>query len=273
MKSLLQQSTPKPAAPKTPPEIAVYDLSKNPTTFDFVTWAVLAKSSGCDHVHFIADQGIAVHKYPATVAWKRFGTIVIPACPLAGLTFSVGGAKQGRTFRWNYGNVEQFYRKNGFIKKLAPTGKIPKKNYVTLTIRESIRNKWRDSNKKAWIKFGKYLEAQGKNVMILQECEMAPLDLGYRMAAYSQAEMNYGASNGPFALCHFSDAPYITMNICPSNPEGEGYDMVHHLAKTGFPVGSQFSFRNKKQKLYYVEDSYENIIRAHEEMSAVIAGG
>lgn len=252
--------------------VAVYDLSRNPTTFDFVTWAVLAKNNGCDHVHFNADRGIADNKYPAKVAWKRFGNILIPACPIAGLTFSVGGMQPGHTFDWHYGDVEKIYRKNGSLKKLAPTGAIPKNNYVTITIRDSIRNKWRDSNQAAWIKFSKYLESQGKNVIVLGDCELAPLDLEYRMATYCQAEMNYGASNGPFALCHFSEAPYVTMNLAPANPATQGYNIVEHLMRGGFPVGSQFSFRNKKQKLYYVEDSYENIIRAHEEMSAVIAG-
>lgn len=247
--------------------IAVYDLSKNPTTFDFVTWAVLAKSHGSEHVHFIADQGIADNKYSATVAWKRFGNILIPACSVAGLTFSVGGTKTGHTFDWHYGDVNNFYKKHGFIKKLAPTGTIPIKNYITITIRNSIRNKWRDSNMEAWKKFSKYLDSQGKNVIVLKDCELEPLDLEYRMALYYQADMNYGASNGPMALCHFSDAPYLTINMCPPTPSDHGYNIVEHMAKGGFPVGSQFEFKNNRQKLFYISDTYENIVKAHKEMS------
>ena len=248
-------------------DTAVYNLAQNPTTFDFVTWAVLVKSHGYKTVHFIADQGISEIKYPAKIAWRRFGNILIPACSLAGLDFTVGGLKEGFTTGWHYGHVEHFYRKTGFISKLIPTGILNRKNYVTITIRDSIRNKWRDSNREAWKKFESYLQSQGKDVLVLEDAELAPLDLEYRMALYSQAEMNYGASNGPFTLCHFSEAPYLTINMCPPKPDEEdGYDLVEHMAKGGFPVGSQFSFRNKRQKLFWIEDSFENIVRAHHEL-------
>ncbi len=245
---------------------AIYDLSVMPTTFDFAAWVVLAKSHGYDHVHFIADRGMAETKYSKSIGWKRFGNILIPLCALAGLDYSVGGTMEGGELTYHYGHVEAFYKETGRIEKLMPTCKLEGNDYVTITLRESFRNKWRDCNTTAWLQFKAYLKAQGKTVVVLKDCELAPLDVEHRMAVYAHADMNYGASNGPLALCHFSDAPYITMNICPPNNTGKGYCLKKLMAAGGFPEGSQFSFRNKRQILVYESDTFENIMRAHNAM-------
>lgn len=242
---------------------AIYDLSKDPTTFDFVTWLVIAKTSGVDHVHFVVDQGIRTDKYDEVTAWKRFGNILIPATKLAGVTFTVGSKRDGLRFGWHIGELEALYRKTGRIEKLQKTVDLDLENTVSITIRESIRNKWRDSNKEAWLKFSEKLKSDGYNVIILNDCELNPIDLQWRMAVYSGCLMNYGVSNGPLILCLLSDAPYLSFNMIPKNPKGEGYDMKEHLQRGGFPEGSQLSFRNEKQLLIYEPDTYENILKYH----------
>ena len=248
-------------------KVAIYDLSKMPTTYDFAAWAVLAKSHGCDHVHFIADRGMAQKKYSPTIGWRRFGNILIPTCALTGMTYSVGSGQEGWQFSYHYGHVEQFYRENGHVAKLQQTYAIPQElPYVTITLRESFRNQWRNCNAPAWAEFRKYLESRGKRVVVFPECEISPLDVEYRMAMYAGDEMNYGASNGPLVLCHLSDAPYITLNMTPENNTGKGYDLKKLMAAGGFPEGSQFSFRNDRQILVYEPDTFENIVKAHEAM-------
>lgn len=244
----------------------IYDLSKQPTTFDFATFAVLAKSQGFDHVHFIADQGMAGNKYSPSIGWRRFGNILIPLCALARMTYSVGGKMSGATIKHKIGYVNKLYESTGKIEKLKPTYSLDKSEFVTITLRDSFRNEWRNSNKEAWAKFKKYLEAQGKRVVMLPECEHAPLDVEHRMALYSDATMNYGVNNGPMILCLLSDAPYIDINFSPENKTGDGYDMKKLLDWHEFPVGSQLSFKHDRQMIVYEPDTFENLVAAHEQM-------
>jgi len=248
---------------------AVYDLTTYPTTYDFAAWAVLARTAGVDHVHFIIDGPIAHWKYSEDIAWKRFAMVLLPICRLARLSYSVGAREEGPTFGYHGGQVHALYLKTGQIKKLEPTLKNAHSGYVTVTLRESFRNKHRNSNKEAWARFGQYLRAQGKEVIVLPECEDAPINLEHRMAIYCGASMNLGVAQGPMALCVFSDAPYITLNQNPKDPSGQAqYDIDRLLVKTGFPPGSQYSFRTDRQILIWEPDTYENIVRAYEEMEA-----
>jgi hypothetical protein len=245
---------------------AIYDLSVMPTTYDFAAWVVLARSNGCEHVHFVADRGMAKHKYTETLGWRRFGNILVPLCAIAGMTYSVGTMRDGMEFTYHYGHVNNHFKMHGTISKLKATYDLGDRGYSTITLRESFRNTWRNANVKAWTEFRKFLESEGRRVIVLPECELSPLDVEYRMALYQNADMNYGASNGPMALCHLSDAPYMTINMCPPNNTGKGYDLVKLMAAGGFPVGTQFEFKNDRQLLVYESDDYENIVRAHNQL-------
>ena len=248
---------------------ALWDLGKHPTTFDFAAFAVIAKTVGHHHVRFIYEERMADHKYPEWLAWRRFGNIVLPICRLAGLEFSVGKRVDGREYAYFAGTVEAMYREIKDIKKLKPTQLIEDRGYVTITLRESFRNAWCNSNKEAWTAFEQYLEKKNKNVMVLPECEHAPLDVEHRMAVYANADMNLGVNNGPMALCHFADVPYITINMLPPRPaDTVGYDLEKLHIKTGFPSGSQYSFRTDRQIIVWERDTFENIVRSYEDMEA-----
>lgn len=248
---------------------AIYDLTKYPTTYDFAGWAVMARTCGVEHVHFIIDGPIAHWKYPEDIAWKRFATILLPICRLARLSYSVGAREAGLEFSYHGGHVNALYLKAGRLEKLKPTAKHAGSGYVTITMRESFRNTHRNSNKEAWARFREYLHAQGKEVVLIPECEDAPINLEHRMALYCGADMNMGVAQGPMALCVFSDAPYITLNQNPKDTTGKAqYDIDRLLEKTGFPPGSQYAFRTDRQILVWEPDSYENIVRAYERMQA-----
>lgn len=248
---------------------AVYDLTKMPTTYDFAAWAVIARTRGTEHVHFIMDGPIATWKYggDADIAWKRFATVLLPICKLARLRYSVGARTQGPEYSYHGGDVCRLYRELGAIKKLEPTMTWDKSGYVTITMRESFRNTHRNSNKEAWEKFHRYLEGKGVDVMVIPECENAPINVEHRMAWYWGADMNMGVAQGPMALCVFSDAPYITLNQNPKDTTGRAqYDIDRLLVKTGFPPGSQYDFRTPRQLLVWEPDTYENIVRSYEGM-------
>lgn len=248
---------------------AIYDLTKYPTTYDFAAWAVIARTHGVERVHFIIDGPIATWKYggDADIAWKRFATILLPICKLARLQYFVGGRTQGQEFPYHGGDVCKLYREVGKIEKLKPTCTTGQSGYVTITMRDSFRNKHRNSNKEAWGAFAKYLEAKNVDVLVLPESEDKPLNLEHRMAYYCGADMNLGVAQGPMALCVFSDAPYITLNQNPKDTTGAAqYDIDRLLVKTGFPPGSQYDFRTSRQLLVWEPDTFDNIVRAYEGM-------
>jgi hypothetical protein len=249
---------------------AIYDLGKMPTTFDFASWACYARTCGATKVHFIIDGPIAQWKYPADIAWKRFANILIPLCKLAGLEYTVGGREEGREFPYLAGHLNKLYKQLGRIEKLKPTQRQQRSPYVTITLRDSFRNKYRNSNLPAWDRFSKYLEARNVNVMVLPECEDAPMNVEHRMDLYCGATMNLGVPNGPMALCVFGDSPYITINQFPDRGgEKVQYDQKKLMEKQGMPEGSQFAFANSRQRLVYEPDDYENIVRAYESMESV----
>jgi len=247
--------------------VALYDLAEMPTTFDFATWCVIAKTLGANHVRFIYEGNIATWKYPEHTAWRRFANILIPLCRLAGMTYSMGAKVEGRTCPYMTGDTIKLFNSKGHIEKLKSVIQPPKGQYTTITLRDSFRNRYRNSNVEAWGKFKVYLESIGKRVIVIPECEDDPVDIVERMALYAGAEMNLGANCGPMQLCLLSDAPYIVLNICPKNDTDEKtYDMERLLKDSGY-WNVQFPFHNSRQLLVWEPDSYENIIKSYEAMT------
>lgn len=208
-------------------------------TFDFAAFIVCAKTLGADHVHFRYEGEIQTKKFPAERAWKRFENIHIPLCELAGMTYSLGPGGDGIIPNYHYGTVEALYRELGHIWKF-PMLEGPK-GYVTVTIRDSFRNQYRNSGPE-WQEF---IKASKRPVVVIPDAEDDPIPIAQRMRLYANADMNFGTSNGPLVLQHFSEAPYRTFNM-----QGGESDR-RQLERTGFPVGSQLSFRNERQLLIW----------------------
>jgi hypothetical protein len=234
-----------------------------PTTFDFAVFAAIAKTLGYAEIRFVV--GMTDWKYPADIGWKRWANICIPICKLAGLPFSVGGPLDGDTFGYGTGHIESLFKKRGKITKLKPTFEYPKSGYVTITMRESFRNKWRDSNRAEWARVGEYLARRGEEVIVLEECEAQPLCVEQRMAIYSNAKMNLAVGNGPMVLCWLSEAPYLSFQL-PKGPEKEYQHLVEQWTRLGFPVGSQLSFRNPMQEIVWGPDDFELVKEKYEQL-------
>lgn len=247
-------------------KLALYDLSVMPTTFDFAAFCVIAKTLGAEEVRFVIGD-ISTRKYPREYAWRRWANICMPTCRLAGLEWSIGDLTEGFTHWYHYGCVEGLYKELNRIELLKlPETIAPKEGeYVTVTLRDSIRNKWRDSDIPSWKRFIELLKSDGWHVEVLGDCEFAPLSIEYRMSVYAGAKMNFGSSNGPMALCHFSDMPYITSNIIPRhNPDNAADRLMNYMNNGGFPVGSQFSFKKTNQLIQWEYDTFDNLAKAYQ---------
>lgn len=258
---------PSPIRYGTLPDLAVYDLEHQPTTFDFVTWAVLAKNLGAKTVRFAYEGKIQNWKYPDHVAWKRFEHILAPTCELLGLPWEVGNRCSGFTVGHHWGDVASFARAHGGLRHKITLTAEPH-GHVTVTIRESIRNKWRDSNRLQWDRVIAELERRGERVIVIEDVETSgrPMPLDERMRLYSGAKMNLGVNNGPMTLCHLSDAPYLTWMKFDGSADSE--TLRQHMANTGFPIGSQFEFANSQQLLVWGEDSAASIMQAYDAIGA-----
>jgi hypothetical protein len=240
--------------------LAPYDLSKMPTTFDFAVTAVLARSLGYDGVHFDVS-GMATWKYAAEIGWRRWANILIPLCGLAGLKASAGLGIEGETLGYATGDVDALYRKAGRIAKLSAPEEPDRTGYVTITMRESFRNAWRNSNRAEWERVRSTLVARGEEVIILEDAEDAPMAVGRRLALYEGAKMNLAVGNGPMVLCWLSEAPYASFQLPkPPGCERERAELVAQWDRMGFPVGSQLSFRNERQEIVWGPDDSDLIL-------------
>ena len=236
-----------------------------PTTFDFAVYAVIAKTLGYDSIHF-ATTGMASWKYPPEIGWRRWANICIPLCKLAGLSFTVGPKIEGDVLAYHSGAVEKVYKTKGHIEKLKPLQEHPKKGYVTITMRESFRNAWRNSNREEWAEVAEYLMRRGEEVMVLEECENQPLAVEERLAIYCNAKMNLAVGNGPMVLCWLSEAPYLTFQLPRGKEEKDYQALVQQWQNMKFPIGSQLSFKNDKQEIVWGPDDAELIIQKYESL-------
>jgi hypothetical protein len=236
-----------------------------PTTYDFAVYAVMAKTLKYAEIRFVL--GMTEWKYPAEIGWRRWANICIPICKIAGIPFSAGGMMPGDALGYATGHIEHLYQKTKRISKLQSLYDYPKKGYVTITMRESFRNKWRDSNRKEWARFAEYLAKRGEELIVLEECENQPLAVEERMAIYSNAKMNLAVGNGPMVLCWLSEAPYLSFQLPkPLGHEKEYDQLVEQWNRMGFPVGSQLSFRNSMQEIVWGPDDFDLIKEKYEKL-------
>lgn len=240
--------------------LAPYDLARMPTTFDFAVTAVLARTLGYDGIHFDVT-GMASWKYPAEIGWRRWANILVPLCTLAGLRMSAGVGIEGEPLGYATGDVEALFRKSGRIEKLAAREVPDRTGYVTITMRDSFRNAWRNSNRQSWEHVRVLLEKSGKDVIVLEDAEDAPMPVGQRLALYEGAKMNLAVGNGPMVLCWLSEAPYLSFQLPrPRGFEREHAELVAQWDRMGFPVGSQLSFRNARQEIVWGPDDADLIL-------------
>lgn len=235
-----------------------------PTTFDFAVTAVIAKTLGLDGVLFGVG-GMTEWKYSAEIGWRRWANILIPICALAGLKIFVRDKVEGQALGYATGDVEALYRKLNRLSKLTSNVKPDREGYVTITMRDSFRNTWRNSNRAEWVKVEAELRRRGEDVVVLEDAEDSPMPVAQRLALYEGAKMNLAVGNGPMVLCWLSEAPYLSFQLPrPVNHEKDYQELVAQWDRMGFPVGSQLSFRNARQEIVWGPDDAELIMARYD---------
>lgn len=233
-------------------QVALYDLSNRPASFDFVTYLATARTYGASHVRFVLNRGWKPKNYANPD--ERFRSIVEPAVALWGMEYSVG-----EPFGVEYSH---FLPKAVAAHKQSITGirKIPypveDRGYLTITLRNS-RTPARNSKDAEWMKFADKQRATGRKVVILRDYEERPLSLHDRMRLYAGAHMNFFVINGPVTLCVHSEAPYLCMRTIGC--EKSGSTSPKFMASIGITPGFQFPWSNGRQRLSYEDDTCEAI--------------
>ncbi|MCR4286005.1 MAG: hypothetical protein NUW00_03890, partial [Candidatus Kaiserbacteria bacterium] len=232
---------------------ACYDLSIQPTTFDFATFLVVATTMGAEHIRFTHTGKLMRKDYSEEESLNRFENIVVPMCKLAGVSNSIG-SRRGVCYEHSIGNVLGVYSHKGFIKKLIPTRKLEKSGFVTVTLRRS-RKPQRNSNVAEWNRFIAWCD---KEVVVIPDYADEPISIEDRMNLYCASDMNLGVLGGPSILCFYSGAPIIEMKYMKTGNEWEGNHRFH-----GTDNNFQFPFATRKQRYVAKEDTFENIRDAY----------
>jgi hypothetical protein len=149
---------------------------------------------------------------------------------------------------------------------------------VTITIRDYMYDKARNSNIEACSQFANYLDSRSyhavmipdtdnafcedhrfKGLTVFKECAW---NIGLRASLYESAFLNFFPPTGPSQLAVYNpQCSYIQMN---SLPEGsivttkEAYGLIDH------PIGSNYKFATPNQRLCFKPDTFENMVSEFE---------
>jgi hypothetical protein len=152
---------------------------------------------------------------------------------------------------------------------------------ITITLRETNAYPHRNSNREAWLKFAKDLEAAGETVVIVRDtakaaeplegfstCPAASTSLDLRHALYEHAKLNFFGSNGCSACGWFGTAPFLQfINL----QEGSSYfpdTRWWWRDVAGIDGGEQMPWFSSQQRIVWELDTYDNICKAWEAFRA-----
>ncbi len=273
---------------------AVYDLQKQPTSYDFFTFltAIATYTSNANEkleVVFLPAEnptGFQLEKHRASHGislvnqQKRFENILKPGCAFADATFKIFESralasdylehtKDQITSSHSMARVIAAWKKCGYRYKLhTATTMSPLpiyKEYITITLRNSFRDAFKNTNVAVWEEFAIRVQEEGKHeVIMLPDNESDRLEnqdlvknINDRFWLYENAAMNFGTNNGPMVLCMYSNAPYMLVNFMT-----EGSASRAHLIAVQITPNAQLPFANVDQRICWdhvetIEDIWE----------------
>jgi hypothetical protein len=157
-----------------------------------------------------------------------------------------------------------------------------RKGYITVTLREMSRWKYRNSDVPTWVKFAKYCKDKGENVIFIRDtakaqdrlgpwetCPEASLNLKKRAAVYQNAKINFMTGNGPNALVYYDKYPYVIFNNIEEKNEADensvtraGWESMNKML-----WGTQFPWALPHQKLVWKKPTLDNIIKEYDDFT------
>lgn len=228
----------------------VYDMSMNPTSYDFLPFLASAEKHRAAH----ECESMDVHVMPGESAkfYDRFfpkdeseregllWRVCVPACRLVKSVRNVMvyAKRQGvggdaiYPESWALSRPDMTHGRaylRGALRCFAASDMAKKfiaskyRNYMTITLRECRYGEDRNSDRVEWWRVANAIKGMGGNVVIVPDtlghplkdspnCLEAAWDLDIRCALYEGALLNMGVENGPMTLCMLSRSKFLMIN-------------------------------------------------------------
>lgn len=299
----LDKDVKKRAKPPTDPNLdasyVCYNMAANAASFDFTTWLLVAEmrrrkanAPAPLKVHFWrgAENNLGLDE-PKRIQF--FNNVIRPAVPLLGATEEGSLPAGDEQLLNNAGDIIDLYHEGVEVPYYKPTEQDLARvkdwlkgidNIVTITLRETDTWAFRNSNVDAWCKFADYLRTQGYNPVLVRDtavaeskldgqmiCPSASRDLGFRIALYSIAKANCLISNGPASLIYIAPWPYLLfVNPLPDDHWYYPNTISNWRDKMKVPPGTQYPWAKDNQRIFWGEDTYENILEGWNQIAPAL---
>ncbi len=246
---------------------AVYDLARNSPSFDFMNFMQPALERGAEGVWIVNGLDPMKGCYgEADKQDERVENIILPIIQLYGLELvrSHKLPKEGKVV-WPTGPQNEAHLFSWSVKMEKPFPLMPSQEALdrandrmngerklVVSLREYHYDKPRNSGPdwKQW--------AADHDAILVEDAFNVPITIDDRLALYELASLNLGVAAGHTSLQYFSYRPCLVFKWIA---EGSKVSSVNYQTKrVGWPVGSQFKWSGKKQKLlWHGNDSYKAI--------------
>lgn len=236
----------------------MWSLRDHPPTWDFLPACLSAKAHGAEEVVFGLAPTLHALKFPDAGVWNRVRNLLIPIAELCGMPWSM--VRQSGV--WDAPPHQPQHVDKAAMSLIGPIHK--SEGYVTITLRNSVSQAWKNSDNREWGKVKEYVEGTGREVVPLFDFEGAPLSPSQRLAVYAKAEFNLGVVTGPMALCMFStDIPYLMFH---GDQSKRGQSGDHPYIKMGL-YGKQLAFAKPNQRIFWEPDRADRIIKEYQSLT------
>ena len=232
--------------------VACFQLKHQSASFEFFLWLVLVKAMGATKV-VIDPSSPKLKWYSQKGLNRRIDNILLPGAALAGLYCKIGTYSPNMMIA-RAPDLLAWVRAGKTFERLKATKKPEDVARYTVTLRRNEMAPARNSNEEAWRTFARQIGAY-----VIEDYVDQPIHLHDRMALYSEAEMNFGVSNGPLAMIGFTDYPMIMFV-----PKGSAASAT---VKSGVPWGGKYPWMLSNQNMIWEQDNLENLRACYKYMA------
>ena len=256
---------------------AYYNLALRPATWDFLSFAILAKLDGCDQIHIVSGDRAShlAHYSPLSVA-QRVSTIHLPLAHAINMNavYELAPNRSDSPYKHNIrAVVERLPLPFDIQGDGNPDTQALYDNVVTITIREQSFQPLRNSRMEEWIQAAGRLRNQGFRVVFIPDHErpdrkfedfevLRKPSMGTRIDVYKSALVNFFIPNGPIIL-----PLYFPIRAVVMHPVYEEYPNSNwrFWKKMGVEEGEQPKWWDRDRLLWWYEDDMDAILRAFDE--------
>jgi hypothetical protein len=148
---------------------------------------------------------------------------------------------------------------------------------VVITLREANHWPHRNSNLDEWLKFARFLERAGEQVIFVRDTAKsdqstpgyefqiwpdASKNIDIRLALYEASKCSLFAANGPWNLAVFAQFPWLMFNEALENDPFEFNRPEGWRMHNGIGPGEQLPWSRADQRIIWAKDNYASMAQA-----------